>query len=51
VTPQSRAATKPSANPPADYRALITSKKGHWGRVGTLAYTTPHDRSNDVLRA
>ena len=31
--------------------SVITYKKGHWGRAGTLAYTTPHDRSNDVLRA
>ncbi len=31
--------------------SVITYRKGHWGRVGTLAYTTPHDRSNDVLRA
>lgn len=31
--------------------SVITYKKDHWGRVGTLAYTTPHDRSNDVLRA
>src|SRR5579871_6836526 len=30
--------------------SVITYKKGHWGRAGTLAYTTPHDRSNDVLR-
>jgi len=30
---------------------VITYKKGHWGRAGTLAYTTPHDRSNDTLRA
>lgn len=30
--------------------SVITYKKGHWGRVGTLAYTTPHDRSNDTLR-
>lgn len=31
--------------------SVITYKKGHWGRVGTLAYTTPHDRSNDTLKA
>jgi hypothetical protein len=31
--------------------SVITYKKGHWGRAGTLAYTTPHDRSNDTLRA
>ncbi len=31
--------------------SVITYKKGHWGRVGTLAYTTPHDRSSDVLRS
>ncbi|HTS48427.1 MAG TPA: hypothetical protein VMH05_10815 [Bryobacteraceae bacterium] len=31
--------------------SVITYRKGHWGRAGTLAYTTPHDRSNDVLRA
>jgi hypothetical protein len=31
--------------------SVITYHKGHWGRAGTLAYTTPHDRSNDVLRA
>ena len=30
--------------------SVITYRKGHWGRVGTLAYTTPHDRSNDVSR-
>lgn len=31
--------------------SVITYKKGHWGRAGTLAYTTPHDRSNDTLKA
>jgi len=31
--------------------SVITYRKGHWGRAGTLAYTTPHDRSNDVLPA
>jgi hypothetical protein len=31
--------------------SVITYRKDHWGRAGTLAYTTPHDRSNDVLRA
>ncbi|HWE53124.1 MAG TPA: hypothetical protein VG273_25255 [Bryobacteraceae bacterium] len=31
--------------------SVITYKKGHWGRAGTLAYTTPHDRSNDVLKS
>lgn len=31
--------------------SVVTYRKGHWGRAGTLAYTTPHDRSNDVLRA
>jgi hypothetical protein len=31
--------------------SVITYRKGHWGRAGTLAYTTPHDRSNDVLRS
>jgi hypothetical protein len=38
----------------ASYNAdlsVITYKKGHWGRAGTLAYTTPHDRSNDTLRS
>lgn len=28
--------------------AVVTYKKGRWGRAGTLTYTTPHDRSNDV---
>lgn len=31
--------------------SVITYRKGHWGRAGTLAYTTPHDRSNDVLKS
>jgi len=31
--------------------SVITYKQGPWGRVGTVAYTTPHDRSNDTLRA
>src|SRR5262249_16911533 len=107
VTAESRAAIKPSANPPADYadyRALfprsgvgnwgwvygvlpetrvlhasfdkphmfsgairftasgeeasynshlsvITYKKRHWVRDRPPAYTTPHNRSNDPLRA
>jgi hypothetical protein len=30
---------------------VTTYKEGYWGRAGSLCYTTPHDRSNDVLRA
>jgi hypothetical protein len=30
---------------------IITYKKGRWGTSGMVCYTTPHDRSNDVLRA
>ncbi len=29
--------------------SVVTFTKLRWGRVATLAYTTPHDRSNDVL--
>lgn len=29
--------------------SVVTFNKLRWGRVATLAYTTPHDRSNDVL--
>jgi hypothetical protein len=28
--------------------SVITYIKGQWGATGHLAYTTPHDRSNDV---
>jgi len=28
---------------------IITYKKGRWGTSGMVCYTTPHDRSNDVL--
>lgn len=28
---------------------IITYKNGYWGSSGSLCYTTPHDRSNDVL--
>ena len=28
---------------------VITYKLGRWGNSGILCYTTPHDRSNDVL--
>lgn len=30
---------------------VITYKKGRWGTSGMVCYTTPHDRSNDVLRS
>lgn len=30
--------------------SVITYIKGQWGATGHLAYTTPHDRSNDVQR-
>ena len=30
---------------------IITYKLGRWGTSGSVCYTTPHDRSNDVLRA
>jgi hypothetical protein len=30
---------------------IITYKLGRWGSSGLACYTTPHDRSNDVLRA
>jgi hypothetical protein len=30
---------------------IITYKKGRWGTSGMVCYTTPHDRSNDVMRA
>jgi hypothetical protein len=29
---------------------IATYKEGKWGRAGELCYSTPHDRSNDVLR-
>jgi hypothetical protein len=29
---------------------IITYKQGRWGTSGMVAYTTPHDRSNDVRR-
>jgi hypothetical protein len=29
--------------------SVVTFTKLRWGRVATMAYTTPHDRSNDVL--
>lgn len=28
---------------------VITYKNGHWGSAGSLCYTTPHDRSNDLM--
>ncbi len=30
---------------------VITYQLGRWGSSGSLCYTTPHDRSNDVLRS
>lgn len=30
---------------------IITYKLGRWGSSGSVCYTTPHDRSNDVLRS
>ena len=29
--------------------SVVTFSKLRWGRVATLAYTTPHDRSSDVM--
>jgi hypothetical protein len=30
---------------------IITYKLGRWGSSGSVCYTIPHDRSNDVLRS
>ena len=30
---------------------IVTYQRGRWAGEGSLAYTTPHDRSNDMLRS
>lgn len=30
---------------------IVTYKLGRWGTSGSVCYTTPHDRSNDVMKA